>query len=70
MMFSARATSPRARVGRSYPDDVYPTRQAERRAQSPRTTSTSIKAPMMLVHGDKDVRVPIKQHALPGQQLK
>ncbi|MCB1568967.1 MAG: S9 family peptidase [Xanthomonadales bacterium] len=47
-------------AGRSYLADVYPTSQEERRAQSPIYGVERLAAPVMLVHGEKDVRVPIK----------
>lgn len=46
--------------GRSYLADVYPTTKSERMAQSPGYGVERIKAPVMLVHGGKDVRVPIR----------
>jgi dipeptidyl aminopeptidase/acylaminoacyl peptidase len=46
--------------GRSYLNDVFPTTSAERQQQSPAYGVSRIKAAIMLVHGKKDVRVPIK----------
>lgn len=46
--------------GRSYLNDVLPATSAERKAQSPLYGIERLKAPLMLVHGRKDVRVPIK----------
>lgn len=46
--------------GRNYLRDVYPPTAAERNQQSPAYGVDRIKAPILLVHGDKDVRVPIK----------
>lgn len=46
--------------GRSYLNAVYPTSVAERHAQSPVYGVDKIKAAIMLVAGEKDVRVPIK----------
>lgn len=57
--------------GRSYLKDVYPTSQAERNAQSPAYGVDRIKVPVLLVHGEKDVRVPIKNmHFLISQMAK
>jgi dipeptidyl aminopeptidase/acylaminoacyl peptidase len=46
--------------GRNYLKDVYPPTKAERNAQSPGYGVDRLKIPVMLVHGAKDVRVPIK----------
>lgn len=46
--------------GRSYLKDAYPLEKSERAAQSPVYGVDRIKVPIMLVHGEKDVRVPIK----------
>jgi len=46
--------------GRSYLNAAYPTTKGEREAQSPAYNVDKIKAPILLVHGGKDVRVPIK----------
>lgn len=46
--------------GRSYLNLVYPESVAERQAQSPVYGVDRIKAAIMLVHGAKDERVPIK----------
>ncbi|MBO9715589.1 MAG: S9 family peptidase [Pseudoxanthomonas sp.] len=46
--------------GRSYLKDAYPTSKSERVAQSPAYGVDRLKIPVMLVHGGKDVRVPIK----------
>ena len=46
--------------GRSYLNTVQPTTEAERQQQSPAYGVGRIKTPIMLVHGKKDVRVPIK----------
>lgn len=48
------------KAGRNYLRDVYPESRDERRAQSPLYGVDRIQAPVMLVHGAKDVRVPIK----------
>ncbi|WP_052633414.1 alpha/beta hydrolase family protein [Pseudoxanthomonas suwonensis] len=46
--------------GRNYLKDAYPTSKAERVAQSPAYAVEKLKIPVMLVHGAKDVRVPIR----------
>ena len=46
--------------GRNYLKDAYPPTKAERTAQSPAYGVDRLKIPVMLVHGEKDVRVPIK----------
>ncbi|KAF1711671.1 S9 family peptidase [Pseudoxanthomonas sacheonensis] len=46
--------------GRNYLKDVYPVSKAERVAQSPGYHADRIKAGIMLVHGAKDIRVPIR----------
>lgn len=46
-------------IGMAYLNRVYPTSDAERRAQSPAYNVDKIKAAVALVHGGKDVRVPI-----------
>jgi dipeptidyl aminopeptidase/acylaminoacyl peptidase len=48
------------KAGRNYLKDVYPTTREERQAQSPIYGVERLAAPVMLVHGEKDVRVPIK----------
>jgi len=57
--------------GRNYLKDVYPPTAAERMAQSPAYGVERIKVPILLVHGEKDVRVPIKNmHFLISQLAK
>jgi len=46
--------------GKNYLKEVLPETVAERRAQSPAYNVDKIKVPVMLAHGGKDVRVPIK----------
>lgn len=46
--------------GLNYLRDVYPPTKAERMAQSPAYGVERLKAAVMLVHGKKDVRVPIR----------
>lgn len=48
------------KAGVAYLRDAYPTSKAERNAQSPAYGVERLKAPVMLVHGEKDVRVPIR----------
>lgn len=59
-----------SRFGRSYLNDVYPPTVSERRAQSPAYGADRIKAPIMLVHGEKDVRVPVKHMNFLVSQLR
>ena len=57
--------------GQNYLRDAYPTSSAERKAQSPAYGVDRIKVPVLLVHGEKDVRVPIKNmHFLISQMEK
>ncbi|WP_162456382.1 alpha/beta hydrolase family protein [Pseudoxanthomonas kalamensis] len=49
-----------SKFGQSYLKDVYPPEKSERMAQSPAYGVERLKAPVLLVHGKKDVRVPIK----------
>jgi dipeptidyl aminopeptidase/acylaminoacyl peptidase len=46
--------------GQSYLRDVQPETEAERIAHSPAYGVARLKAPVLLVHGKKDVRVPIR----------
>ena len=48
--------------GRAYLDRVTPETDAEREAQSPGYNVDKLKIPVMLVHGVKDIRVPIQQY--------
>lgn len=50
----------RFQFGRNYLRDVYPVDKSERMAQSPAYGVDRLKAAVMLVHGGKDVRVPIR----------
>lgn len=57
--------------GRSYLNAAYPPDKPERMAQSPAYGVARIKVPVLLVHGEKDVRVPIKNmHFLIDQMAK
>lgn len=49
------------RSGRNYQSEVFPPTSAERQAQSPAFFIDRINVPLMLVHGEKDMRVPISQ---------
>lgn len=49
------------RSGRNYQGEVFPPTSAERQAQSPAFFIERINVPLMLVHGEKDMRVPISQ---------
>ena len=49
------------RSGRNYQSEVFPPTSAERQAQSPAFFVDRINVPLMLVHGEKDMRVPISQ---------
>ena len=55
--------------GRNYLKDVYPPTKAERVAQSPAYGVDRLKAPVMLVHGGKDQRVPIRNMNLLVDQM-
>lgn len=48
--------------GRSYLERVMPDTEAERQAQSPGYNVDKIEIPVALVHGVKDIRVPIQQY--------
>jgi dipeptidyl aminopeptidase/acylaminoacyl peptidase len=49
------------RSGRNYQSEVFPPTSAERQAQSPAFFIDRINVPLMLVHGEMDMRVPISQ---------
>lgn len=55
-----RSDTSESKFGMSYLNEVLPSTPAERMAQSPGYHVDRIKVPVMLVHGKKDVRVPIK----------
>jgi dipeptidyl aminopeptidase/acylaminoacyl peptidase len=59
-----------SKFGRSYLRDVFPETVEERRQQSPIYGADRIKAAIMLVHGKKDVRVPIKHMDMLIARLK
>jgi dipeptidyl aminopeptidase/acylaminoacyl peptidase len=50
--------------GQNYQKSVFPEDAAERAAQSPAMQVEKIRVPVMLVHGEKDQRVPISQFKL------
>lgn len=49
------------RAGRNYQGEVFPETSADRQAQSPAFAIDRINVPLMLVHGEMDMRVPISQ---------
>ena len=52
---------PETESGRAYLRRVHPESLAEQRAQSPAYNIDRIRVPVMLVHGERDVRVPMSQ---------
>lgn len=61
---------PESDTGRSYLDRVMPETLAEQRAQSPAFNVDKIRIPVMLVHGAKDLRVPLSQYNLLKRRLE
>lgn len=53
---------PRQESGRNYLNRVMPESQAEQQAQSPAFNVDRINIPVMLVHGERDERVPMSQY--------
>lgn len=53
---------PRQESGRNYLNRVMPESQAEQQAQSPAFNVDRINVPVMLVHGERDERVPMSQY--------
>lgn len=51
-----------AQAGRNYLDQVLPSTPEERKAQSPVHNTDKLKAPVFIIQGGRDVRVP-KEHA-------
>ncbi len=51
-----------AKAGRNYLDSVLPTTVEARKAQSPLYNVDKLKAPVYIIHGEEDIRVP-KEHA-------
>lgn len=60
---------PETESGRNFQKRVLPESEAEQRAQSPAYNVDRIKTPLMLVHGAKDMRVPISQYDFLMKQL-
>lgn len=60
---------PERESGRNYLKRVLPESEAEQRAQSAAYNVERIKTPLMLVHGAKDLRVPISQYHFLVKQL-
>ena len=61
---------PESSTGRAYLSRVLPESEAEQRAQSGGYNVDKLKIPVMLVHGEKDQRVPIQQYNFLMSQLK
>ena len=53
---------PRQESGRNYLNRVMPESQAEQQSQSPAFNVDRINVPVMLVHGERDERVPMSQY--------
>lgn len=69
MMFS-HGDIPGSRAGRNYQERILPETRAEQERQSPAYNVQRLKAPVMLVHGNKDERVPIQQMRFLVKQLE
>jgi len=69
-MMKQKGDIPGSAFGRSYLNDVLPSSSAELQAQSPAYQVERIRAPIMLVHGAKDQRVPIAQMNFLVSQLQ
>ena len=69
MMFN-KGDIPESDFGRYFQRDILPTGEAELQANSPAYQVEHIKAPIMLVHGAKDQRVPIAQMHFLVDRLK
>lgn len=61
---------PDSASGRAYLARVLPESEEERRAQSGGYNVDKIKIPVMLIHGEKDLRVPIQQYNFLVGQLR
>jgi len=61
---------PETDVGRNYLNLVMPETLAEQQAQSPAFNVDKIRIPVMLVHGAKDLRVPLSQYNLLKRELE
>lgn len=66
----SRSDTSESNFGMSYLNEVLPSTAPERMAQSPAYHVDRIKVPVMLVHGKKDVRVPIKNMDFLISQMK
>lgn len=60
---------PETESGRAYLRRVHPQSLAEQRAQSPAYNIERIQVPVMLVHGERDVRVPMSHFRLLRDRL-
>jgi len=60
---------PESESGRAYLRRVHPEALAEQRAQSPAYNIDRIRIPVMLVHGERDLRVPMSQFRLLRDRL-
>jgi dipeptidyl aminopeptidase/acylaminoacyl peptidase len=69
-MMKRKGDIPESEFGQSFLARVLPADEAEARAQSPAYNAEKIRAPIMLVHGRKDRRVPIEQMEFLIDQLK
>lgn len=61
---------PREESGRNYLARVMPESQAEQQAQSPAFNVDRINVPVMLVHGERDERVPMSQYRALKRELE
>jgi dipeptidyl aminopeptidase/acylaminoacyl peptidase len=61
---------PETDTGRNYLNRVMPSTLAEQQAQSPAFNVDKIRIPVMLVHGAKDLRVPLSQYDLLKKNLE
>ena len=61
---------PESESGRSYLRMVHPGTEAEQQAQSPAYNIDNINVPVMLVHGERDLRVPMSQYRLLSSRLE
>lgn len=67
----AKSDTAQSKYGMHYLNEVQPTSAAERASHSPAYQVERLKIPVMLVHGEKDQRVPIKHmHFLISQMKK
>jgi len=61
---------PESESGRSYLRMIHPGSKAEQQAQSPAYNIDKINIPVMLVHGERDRRVPMSQYRLLSSRLE